>query len=116
MSVLDASKPNLRAPLVLFRYHLSRPFSRLARGRQEKLAIARLMPDRTAPPFASVPAMAPMGPKPRPPRLTAGNIAAVDHLESRRRLARGLYLMVVQWSLGFVLLLAACVIILAFAI
>ncbi len=116
MSVLDASKPDLHATLVLVRDLLSCPFSRLARERRDKPAIARRVSDRVVSPAASVPPSDPVDAVRRPPLLSAGNIADVDHLESRHRLARDFVLMVVQWSLGFVLLLAFCVIILAVAV
>ena len=122
MSVLDAPKPDLNARRILVRDLFSCPFSRLARVRREKAIRARRVSDRLASsdrpvsPAASVPATVPIGAQRRLSLLSAGNIADVDHLESRHRLARDFVLMVVQWSLGFVLLLAFCVIILAVAV
>ncbi|OQW51272.1 hypothetical protein [Candidatus Raskinella chloraquaticus] len=116
MSVLDASKPDLHERLVIVRDLLSCPFSRLARERRDKSTIARRVSDRMVLPAASVPPSDPVDVAQHPPFLSAGNIADVDHLESRHRLARDFVLMVVQWSIGFVLVLAFCVIILAFGV
>lgn len=116
MSVLDAAKPALHARRILVRNLLSCPFSRLARVRRDRSLLARCASDRLVAPATAAPATLPIARAQRARLLSAGNIADVDRLESRHRLARDFALMMVQWSLGFVLLLVVCVIILALAV